>query len=111
MRCQLAGYGDRDNQDIQILALSAFREVAGEEIEEGLHLGVECPLGSGILDGGDETGDLIAHGLGGDAGGGGLEVDVGRATDAGVEGVAAGHKRGRHAGQRRDGESSRERGI
>jgi hypothetical protein len=78
------------------LALGAFCEVTGEEIEEGLHLGVECPFGGGVLDGGDETGDLVAHGLGRDAGGGGLEVDVGRPADTSVEGVAAGHERGGH---------------
>ena len=53
----------------------------------------------GILDGGDQGTELVAHGLGGDAGGGGLEIDMGRAADAGVEGIALGHE-GVHAGER-----------
>ena len=46
----------------------------------------------GILDGGDQGTELVAHGLGGDTGGGCLEVDVTCAADAGVEGVAPGHE-------------------
>lgn len=54
------------------------------------------PLCLGILDGGDETRDLIAHRLCSNAGGGSLEVDVTCATNTGIEGVATGHKRGGH---------------
>lgn len=79
-------------RDVQVVALGALGEVAGEEIEEGLHLGVEGALCGGVVDGGDETRYLVAHCLCGDAGGGGLEVDVGRAAGADVEGVAAGHE-------------------
>lgn len=102
---------------VQFLAASAFGEVASEEVEEGLHLCVECLitddlnhlgdrgyggvgthlLGLGILDGVDEGRELVAHGLGGDASGGGLEIDVGRAAYAGVEGLCPGHEGvGRH---------------
>ena len=44
-----------------------------------------CLFGGGVLDGADETADLVAHGLGGDAGGDDLEVDVAAAANAGVE--------------------------
>lgn len=57
----------------------------GEGQMNGTHL-----LGSGVLDGADETTDLVAHGFGGDAGGGGLEVDVTATANAGIEGIAAG---------------------
>lgn len=46
----------------------------------------------GILHGADEAGKLVAHGLGGDAGSGCLEVDVAAASCAGVEGVGAGEE-------------------
>ena len=66
------------------------------EMNECTHL-----LGFGVLDGVDEGGELVAHGLCGDAGGGGLEVDMARAADAGVEGVALGHEGvGRHRSAR-----------
>ena len=94
------------------MATRAFGEVAREEVEEGLHFGVkrlrwgsfnhledrgEGVTGThfpslGILDGVDERGELIAHGLRGDTSGGRLEIDVGRAAYAGVEGVASGHE-------------------
>ena len=45
----------------------------------------------GILDGGDQGTELVAHGLCGDASGRGLEVDVGCAADAGG-GVGAGRE-------------------
>jgi len=47
-------------------------------------------LGCGVANGGHETRNLIAHRLGCDTGGGSLEVDMRRSTDA--EGVAAGHQ-------------------
>lgn len=56
----------------------------GEWRVDGTHL-----LGSGILDGANDTTDFVAHGLGGDAGSGGLEVDVTAAANAGIEGVGA----------------------
>lgn len=70
---------------------------AWRSVRSGLgDLGETYLLGGGIVDGGDETADLVAHGLGGDAGGGGLEVDVAGATDPG-DGVGAGVEGG-HAG-------------
>lgn len=51
---------------------------------DGTHL-----PGSGVPDGADEMTDLVAHGLGGDAGGGGLEVNVTAAANAGIEGIGA----------------------
>jgi len=47
-------------------------------------------LGDGVANGGHETRDFIAHRLSCDTGGGSLEVDMRRSTDA--EGVAAGHQ-------------------
>ena len=44
-----------------------------------------------VLDGRYETADLIAHRLGCDTGGSGLEVDVASATSTSTEGVAAGN--------------------
>ena len=59
-----------------------------EHIGEGrTHL-----LGVRIPDRVDERAELVAHGLGGHTGGGGLEVNMGRAADASVEGVALGHE-------------------
>lgn len=101
----------------QINALCTLREIASEEVEKGLHLGVECLgcsnervgerwtdvthlLGSRVLDGGDETTDLVAHGLGGNAGSGGLEVDVTATANAGVEGIGAWSKSSHCAGRR-----------
>lgn len=97
---------ERKRKYEQIDALRTLREIPGEEVEEGLHLSVECLamlgsergegrvdgthlLGGGVLDGADETTDLVAHGLGGDAGGGGLEVDVTATANAGIEGITA----------------------
>ena len=91
---------------VQIHALCTLGEVSSKEVKEGLHFGIKglgrrirwtrCergtttyPLGCGILDGVDETTDLVAHGLGSDTSGGGLEVDVTAAADTGVEGVGA----------------------
>ena len=45
-----------------------------------------------VLDRVDEGRELVTHGLGGDAGGGRLEIDMARAAYAGVEGVALGHE-------------------
>ena len=97
----------------QRLAASALGKITRKEVEERLHLGVECLvcrriqairrdreranimdaylLRVGILDGVDEGREFVAHGLGSDTGGGSLEVDVACATDARVEGVALGH--------------------
>ena len=47
-----------------------------------------------ILDGLDEAGDLVAHGLGCHPGGGSLEVDMTCATHAGVDRVASGEEGG-----------------
>jgi len=57
-------------------------------------------FGEGVLDSGDETGDLVAHGLGRDAGGGGLEVDVTGAANALAVGRGFWHER--HWGQKTD---------
>lgn len=55
-------------------------------------------FGGEILDGADETTYLVAHGLGGDAGGGCLEVDVTASANAGIEGIDARCERGHRAG-------------
>ena len=47
------------------------------------------PLGHGILDSVDETTDLVAHDVGSNASGGGLEVDVTAAANTGIEEVGA----------------------
>lgn len=115
MRSQSLGSAGHENESRrerkrkyeQIDALRTLREIPGEEVEEGLHFGIEglAILGSkrvrdgqmrthllrsGVLDRADETTNLVAHGLGGDAGSGGLEVDVTAAANAGIERVGAG---------------------
>jgi hypothetical protein len=40
---------------------------------------------------------FVAHGFGSNASGGGLEVEMTGTTSTGIEGVAMGHKKGRHA--------------
>lgn len=49
-----------------------------------------------IVYGSYETTDFIAHGLGGDAGGGGLEINMTCSTNTGIERVTTGHKSTRH---------------
>lgn len=46
----------------------------------------------GILNRVDQGTELIAHSLGSDASGGRLEIDVGCAADASIEGVALRHE-------------------
>lgn len=53
----------------------------------------------GFAYGRDQRTELVTHGLGCDAGGCGLEVDVAGTADSSIVGVAAGHERGRHAGE------------
>jgi len=53
-------------------------------------------FGGGVIHGGDETTDLIAHGLCSNASGGGLEINVASTPNTSVERVAAGHKRAGH---------------
>jgi hypothetical protein len=96
------------------MRLSTFCEIAGEEFEKGLHLdikgldivvndGEQCQgkrtnlFGGGFVYSGDETMDLIAHSLGSNTGGGGLEVDMTGTANTGIEGVGTGHQGGRHA--------------
>lgn len=50
----------------------------------------------GVVNGGYEAADLIAHCLRGDASGSRFEINVAGAANACVEGVAAGHQRARH---------------
>ena len=56
--------------------MSFLGEVAREEVEKALHLGIESLPGGRILDRCDEMSKLILHRLGGDTAGGGLEVEV-----------------------------------
>ena len=51
----------------------------------------------GVVDGGDEMADLVAHGLCCDAGGGGLEIDVAGSTYSGIERVSPVHETRGHA--------------
>lgn len=60
----------------QSLRLGFFGEIASEEEEEALHLGIEGLSGGGILNGGDEMSELILHRLRRDTAGGGLEIEV-----------------------------------
>ena len=103
--------GDR-NRRLQFLPASTFGEITRKEVEERLHLDVERLVSEtsqhrkrskmngsvadlarlGILDGGDQSTELVAHGLGGDAGGGCLKIDMGCAADEGIERIALGHE-------------------
>ena len=62
--------------DSQSLGVSFLSEIASEEHEEALHLGIESLPGEGILDGGDEMSELILHRLRRDTTGRCLEVEV-----------------------------------
>lgn len=55
--------------------------------------------GSRIFDSTDETTELVAHRLGGDAGSGSLEIDVTATADAGIEGIVAWSKGSHCAGK------------
>lgn len=103
----------------QVLTFRALRQVASEQVEEGLHLSVECLhifisdqwnrdrsqfesretsswkasthfLFLHILDRVNETAELVAHRFGSDTSGGGLEIEVTSATFAG--GVCTQHR-------------------
>ena len=91
---------------VQVLALCALGEIAGEEVEECLHLRVECLsntssrherrgrqkanlLGLRIGDSGNKMANLIAHRLGRNAGGCGAEIDVASASDPRIERVVS----------------------
>ena len=67
--------------------LCAISEIPGEEVEEALHLDVKRPFGVRILDGRYETAELVAHGLALNTSGRRLEVDMGAAAYAGIEGI------------------------
>ena len=102
------------------MRLSPFCEIAGEKFEKSLHLDIKrldivVKDNQKVLGGtrtnlfsdwvfysGDETMDFIAHCLGSNTGGGGLEVDMTCTTNTGIEGVGTGsQQRSRHAAQRR----------
>jgi hypothetical protein len=82
--------GRSDAIPVKVLSFCTFVKVPSEEIEEGLHLCIECLLSERIYDGVDELAHLVAHCLGRDTGGSGLEVDMACTTDTGIEGVASG---------------------
>lgn len=65
------------------LGLSFLGEIASEEEEEALHLGIERLPGERVLDGGDEMGELVLHRLCRDAASGCFEVEV-RCTSGAV---------------------------
>ena len=89
----------REDGHSQFMAPCTLREVAREEVEEGLHLRVEGPLSLRVDDGADEAAELVTHGLRGDASSRSLEVDVTAAAHARVEAVALGHETvGGHGG-------------
>ena len=77
--------------DSQSLGLSFLSEVASEEKEEALHLGIEGLPGVRVLDGGDKMRELILHRLRRDTTGGGLEVEVRSTSDPVGGGGKAGH--------------------
>lgn len=62
--------------DSQSPGLSFLSEIASEEHEEALHLGIESLPGERVMDGGDEMGEVILHRLGRYTAGRGLEVEV-----------------------------------
>ena len=66
----------------QSLRSSFLGEIASEEEEEALHLGIEGLPSEGILDGGDEMRELILHRLCRDTASGGLEIEVRGTSDA-----------------------------
>ena len=68
--------------DSQSLGLSFLSEIASEEHEEALHLGIKGLPGEGVLDRGDEMSELILHRLRRDTAGGCLEVKVRGTSDA-----------------------------
>jgi len=78
-----------DEVPVKVLALGALGEVAGEEVEEGLHLGVERLLGLLVADGSYEMADLVAHRLGRDTSRRRTEIDMAGASDSCVERVVS----------------------
>ena len=96
--------------DSHSLGVGFLSEIASEEHEEALHLGIESLPGEGVLNGGDEMSELILHRLRRDTTGGCLEVEV-RSTSGAMGGggesshgwwVAEGVEVGGGGGQGRD---------
>jgi len=78
--------------DSQSPGLSFLSEIASEEEEEALHLGIESLPGEGVLDGGDEVSELILHCLCRDTAGRCLEVEVRGTSNAVGGGGEGGHR-------------------
>lgn len=61
-------------KNAQLLALGLFGQVSVEKVEEARHLGVKGLADVRVLDAGNHLVELVPHGLGGNTGGGRLEV-------------------------------------
>jgi len=70
----LIGRRGADLFPLDLLAFGLFREITAEKGEEALHLSIKDLALVRVLDLGDLTVELIAHGLGGDTSGRTLEV-------------------------------------
>jgi len=100
----LIGRRGADLFPLDLLAFGLFREITAEKGEEALHLSIKDLALVRVLDLGDLTVELIAHGLGGDTSGRTLEVH-GRVTALALRALDRGslggrQERGRHGGRR-----------